>query len=118
HAVGQDVPPLTPPGRTPLMRPRPVPEDYRPPSPFRAPDWRSCLAARLMAGPLPPHLDRQVDALVRAAAAALAGEPADPALLAALDLWAGPPLAAAEVEGRAVGGQSDAQIAAATGLAA
>lgn len=91
-------------------------DDFRPGSPFRPLNWRYMLAKQLANGPLPPHLERFVDDTVRAVAAALVSDQADPAVVTAVALADGPPLDIAELEGRVIGGQSDAEIADAMGL--
>jgi len=76
------------------------------------------LGRQVSAGPPPPYLEHFVDDIVREVAAALVGEPADPAVIAALALADNPSLDVAEVQGRVIGGQDDAEVAAATKLAA
>lgn len=92
-------------------------DDFRPDSPYRPLNWRFRLGRQLAAGPLPAHLEQFLDHTVREVAASLAGEPADPAVIAALELAGSPSLDAAEVEGRVIGGQKDSEIADAMTLA-
>src|SRR5262245_54563064 len=93
------------------------PDDYRPGSSFRPLDWRYRLGRQLADGPLPPHLEPFVDDITRAVAATLVGDQIDPAVAAALVLANGPSLDTAEIEGRVIGGQTDAEIADAMKLA-
>jgi hypothetical protein len=92
------------------------PDDFRPESPFRPLDWRFRLGRQLANGPLPPHLEPYVDNVIRAVAAFLVGDRVDPAVAAALVLANGPSLDTAEIEGRGIGGQTDAEIADAINL--
>jgi hypothetical protein len=84
--------------------------DFRSDASFRPRDWRFQLSELLAAGPLPPHLAHFADATVRAAAAASTGNTADNAITAAQAIANGSPLDAAEVEGRVISGQTDAEI--------
>jgi hypothetical protein len=69
------------------------------------------LGQQLAAGPLPRHLQQFADDTVRAIAAALTGDPTDQAIVAALALADGSRLDIAEIEGRLIGGQTEAEIA-------
>jgi len=92
-------------------------EDFRPNS-FRPGNWRLQMAEELAAGPLPPYVAPLADDIVRAASASLAGNSADEAISTALAIADGQPLAAAEIEGRVISGQTDAEIADAMNLPA
>lgn len=85
--------------------------DFRPESPSRPANWRLQLAELLAAGRMPPYLAPFVDAAVRAAAASLTGKKAHQAVGAALAIASDAPLHAAEIQGRVIAGQSNAEIA-------
>jgi hypothetical protein len=77
------------------------------------------LARLLASGELPDFARDWADDLVRRAADVLRGDqPADPAIMAALNLRAGPLLDRAEVEARLLAGQEPVKVAAAMGMPA
>jgi len=88
------------------------PEGLRPDS-FQPGNWRLQLAEDLAEGPLPPYLAPLADDTVHAAAAALVDNSADGPVSAAVALANGSSLDGAEIEGRVIAGQTDAEIAAA-----